>query len=274
MLLLKLTKNANNGSIFFKLPPNPYQYKGKTKREVSRKNINLELDISDLVDWYVYFDFADDSFNAIIDLVKEEDVIIDIGANIGMVSLLCAQRAGTNGKVFSFEPDLYNRKKFLRNLSLNKNLNIDIIPKAVGEKKGKVEMKVLSENNRGRNHVVTSLEKNAIDLITLDEFVFSKSLKKIDLIKIDVEGYEMDVLAGAHKTLITYFPVLVIEVDEEHLVKYGTSAAKLTNYLENIGYNLSEAVTNKKVTSKDDFKDCHFDLVATKLKHTISFNGR
>lgn len=262
-MIIPFTKGAAFGSFFFKIPPNPYQYPKNSYRKVLRNGISLFLDISDVVDWSIYFDFEDKTFQEIERLTKKGDTIIDIGANIGYVSLLCSQKTKANGKIYGFEPDRYNRDKFKKNSSLNTDLAVEIVPMAVGAKRGWVSMDVRKSHNRGMNQVIENLDRQStsVELITLDEFVTSKSITKVDLIKIDVEGYEMDVLKGGENMLTSFLPKLVVEVDDKNLIQYGSSAFELIALLEKKGYSLYNADTKKTVSSQDNMSNCHFDIV-------------
>ena len=84
-------------------------------RKVSRNGINFVLDLSDLVDWWIYFGFRDLGRMELFSKVKKGGIVIDIGANIGEVSMNFAKLAGPNGRVISFEPNRSNYKRYERN---------------------------------------------------------------------------------------------------------------------------------------------------------------
>ena len=81
-----MTIGKEFGKAITKFPPNHYQYKTGTIRRVERDGIQYELDLSDLVDWYIYFGFKEPSRMILYKLVKDGSIIMDIGANVGVWS--------------------------------------------------------------------------------------------------------------------------------------------------------------------------------------------
>ncbi|HEY4799779.1 MAG TPA: FkbM family methyltransferase, partial [Bacteroidia bacterium] len=119
--------------------------------------------------------------------------------------------------------------------------------------------------NRGGNRISTKniIDAETIQIKRLDEVKEVRSLSKIDLIKIDVEGYELKVLKGAETILRTFKPTLFIEVDNNNLSEQGDSASLLITYLNHLGYNkIINAETNTIVTPAIDFTNCHYDIIA------------
>ena len=99
------------------------------------------------------------------------------------------------------------------------------------------------------------------DKASLDSFIEERGLPRVDLIKIDVEGYELHVLQGARETLARLRPVMFIEVSNFNLCEQGTSAQELIAFLEAAGYLLEDAETRRSVCSTDDLGDCFFDVI-------------
>ena len=128
--------------------------------------------------------------------LKEGDVVIDLGANIGYYTLMAAEIVGDKGKVYAFEPDPTNFKVLTKNVKSNKYKNVVLINKAVSDtsKKGKL---YLSKTNIGSHQIYDSKEERAtldIELVSLDNYFKDK---KIDFMKMDVEGSEGKVFLGA-----------------------------------------------------------------------------
>jgi len=259
-ILVKLTINKEFGTLVSKLPPNNYQYKKHSIRNVSRNGINYYLDISDLVDWFIYWGFQDVSMKKLYSLIREGDFVVDIGANVGAVTLNAAKLVGDKGRVFSFEPDSQNFSRLTNNLNLNNFKNVVLVNMAIGDKIGTGFIKVINKSNLGMNKISIN-SGTAISIITLDDFIKREKVNRVDLIKIDTEGYEMHVLKGAIQTLKTFKPKLFIEIDDNNLKEQGASALELIKYLENLGYKLTNAETDKEVNAKQDFSNCHFDMI-------------
>jgi len=145
----------------------------------------------------------------------KEGIFLDVGANVGKYSVIIGNQLGKNGKVFAFEPEPSNLKAFKKNLKLNKLINVSIIPLACSDKKGRLKL-YLNENNSGGHSLI---EKQThfigVEVDTLDNLIEKYKIKKVDLIKIDVEGGEVGVLTGAKKILRKDHPKIIFEAWNE-----------------------------------------------------------
>lgn len=262
-ILVNLTDGKEYGTFFTLLPPNHYQYKSPTIREVTRRKVKYHLDLSDAVDWFIYFGFKEQSREKLLALLKDGDIVLDIGANIGDVSLQSSRIVGDKGVIYSFEPDPINLNRFKLNEKLNQFKNIKLFNFGLGNKNGKYSIVIRDNSNRGMNFLTESLNNNEqyCEIKILDEFVLENCINKIDLIKIDVEGFEMKVLEGAAKTIEGFKPKLFIEIDNQNLIKQGSSAKDVMKFLEKYNYNIFHAETNEMYNSMMDFENCHFDIV-------------
>ncbi len=162
-------------------------------------------------------------------VVKEENIVVDLGANIGYFTLLAAKIVGPKGKVFAFEPEPKNYSYLVKNIELNNYNNVMTFQKAVSDKNGKTNLFLCSYDtghhtinqysgveaySRGRKVEEQSIE---IETVTLDTFLKDKA-NHIEVIKMDVEGAEMLALLGMDKTLkqnqnikifVEFFPLLI-----------------------------------------------------------------
>ena len=246
-----------------KLAPNPYQYPADSFRILERNGIRMKLDLSDYIGHYTYFGFEDISFNKLLELCKPGATVIDVGTNVGW-TLLNLGRLSQTGSVYGFEPDPYNYRLCKENVSLNKLNNISLFPLGLSDVNAQLNMEVRAPSNRGGNRISTSSKGSyKVDVIRLDDFEATKSANRIDLIKIDVEGYELHVLKGAVGVLRQHHPVLFIEVNDNNLAYQGHSAKELIGFLNDIGYrNIISADDGQTVTASDNFVNRHFDLIA------------
>src|SRR6185369_17454681 len=236
-----------------------------------RNDIIFRVDISDYIGHYIYFGFKDPSINSLFDLVNPGDTIYDIGANIGFTLLNFAKLTGAKGYVFGFEPDPVNFSQCTQNIGLNNFQNIEVHNFGLGKEKSQNKLYVDSENNRGGNRILTDetgtgKEFSIINVISLDEWVTDRNPFKIDLIKIDTEGYEMNILSGSQQTLARYAPILFIEVDDNNLRLQGHSAKLLIEFLITMGYQVQRSDNNNQVDLSTNFLNCHFDVVCRKVK--------
>lgn len=170
-------------------------------------------------------------------IIKKGDIVLDIGANIGYFTLIFANIVGETGRVFAFEPDPTNFDLLKKNVEINGYQNVVLEQKALSNKIGKADL-YLSKTNMASHRIFKAGDKRRsieIDVITLDEY-FKNFNKKINFIKIDVEGVEPAVIQGGLKTLekqdkihimIEFFPLWIkkfgIEPKEflEMLTKYN-----------------------------------------------------
>ncbi len=151
--------------------------------------------------------------------IASGDVVADVGANIGLMTIFMAGKAGPSGKVFAFEPSPGNVSLLQKNISANNLKNVEVIPKAVSDKSSKIKL-FLSDFNLGDHRIydpeksIKELDMNGavydkivsscrgaleVEAVALDDF-FRQALK-LDFIKIDVQGAEALVLAGMEKIL-------------------------------------------------------------------------
>ncbi len=266
--LRKLVRGKDTKALVSRLVPNNYQYPPNTVREYHYNGIRLRLDIHDYIGHWLYFGFRDISHEKLLSLVKPGDLVLDIGTNVGTTILQLAKRVGKNGMTFGFEPDPINFEVCQRNLDLNDRSNIFVEQIGLGSQTSKVTLVVDTESNRGGNRVgmaKNGQESNEISIQRLEDWVISQAISGIDLIKIDVEGYEMEVLKGAESVLTRFRPILFIELDDNNLNQQKSSAVELVHFLESMNYSIVQSETNKRVTQTDDFSKCHFDIVCTHL---------
>jgi FkbM family methyltransferase len=263
--LASQTRGKSPNQLVSKLVPNPYQYPIPSFRELKRDGLTLRVDISDYIGHYLYFGFTDEGMTALFALCRERFTVLDIGANIGWTVLNLARLAG-HGKVIGFEPDLYNFERCSENLRLNNFKNAEVFNVGLGAHAGRVNMQVRTPSNRGGNRIAPqgSGASHLVDIVRLDDFPPARDLTRIDLVKLDVEGYELHVMKGAEALLRKHRPMLFIELDDNNLRDQGDSAEDLIHFLLDIGYRrIAHAEKKSPVMASDDFRGCHFDLIAT-----------
>lgn len=227
-----------------RMAPVNTDYPHPSHREVTREGINYRLDISDYQDWIVYWGLTTDRPTDVFPLIGRGQVVLDVGANLGDVALKAAERVGQDGRVFAFEPDPVSFAKLTDNLKRNQFANITAANIGLGEAAATLTMRVNSAGNRGGNVIGTKEgdeETFPIAIETLDGFVERQGLSRVDLIKVDVEGFEMSVFRGARQTLRRFRPRLFVEVVDSHLRRHGSSSADLVAFLRDSGYRIRQA---------------------------------
>jgi len=162
------------------------------------------------------------------DLVLPGQIIYDIGANIGFMSLFFAKRAGSNGHVFAFEALPENVVRLERNIELNEMRGrITMVQAAVQDQSGLVDFylgpsdgmgKVEGSAGRSASEYKTSIR---VEGVAIDEFIFTSGNPIPDIVKMDIEGGEILALPGMERLLRLNHPILLVEL-------HGPDAAKLT----------------------------------------------
>lgn len=153
------------------------------------------------------------------DLIEPDTNVIDVGANCGAYAYAIC-RLIDNGHVYCIEP-LDDLAEIIKKASVRLNLPITVLTCGLSSERGRKELYVPYENGR-RIHACASLnptkkagEKHEIELRKLDDITAGLE-KKVSLIKIDVEGHELEVLKGGINTLKVHRPNLLIEIEERH----------------------------------------------------------
>jgi FkbM family methyltransferase len=252
------------------VPPN-YLYPPGLQRTAVIDGIHLKLDISDTVGHSSYFAINEPAQLVMYHYVKRGMNIIDVGANIGATTLSLAKRVGLSGEIFSFEPSPYNYKLAHENISLNNFSNIKLINQGLGDQKTTAFLYNVNTNNRGMQRLLkndsenSSYEKSSVQIDTLDNSMNNLSIPSPSFIKIDVEGYEYNVLLGGKGTILKYKPALFIELDDNNLREQGSNAKELIQLIKQFEYKIINAATGIIVDENTNFINCHFDILCTPL---------
>jgi FkbM family methyltransferase len=240
--------NVNIGKSFFKI----YHYGYQIENDLFWSGINGNWEKQSLSLW--------------AELCKHSEVILDIGANTGVYSLV-AGSVNSKAKVFAFEPSREVSIKLCKNVGANP-FNIQVLKKALSNKKGTASFYDKSDHNytgslnenSGSNTIAYEVETE-----TLDNFIEEYGLT-VDLIKIDVEKHEPEVLEGFKKYISVQQPTILIEILEEEM------ARKIQPILKDIPYlyfNLNEDGHIKKVSTLTKSDDYNFLICREEIAKNI-----
>ena len=177
-------------------------------------------------------------------LIKKGDTVIDVGANIGTISLALTKRLGKLGKCHAIEPHPRIYKYLKNNIALN-NLEqqIETYHVALGENEKTV---LFSDQSDDSNNQVSENGPINIEVKKLDDIV---NLANIQLLKIDVEGYEYEVLKGA-KNIAMNSKLIYLECIPELLEKYNAGEEQLVSLLKKYGFKVFQVKGEKLIENK------------------------
>lgn len=175
--------------------------------------------------------------------VKPGMIAVDVGANIGVHSLVLADCIGDSGKVHAFEPSAAF-ERLSNNIALNRfQSRFQLNRCALGETDGKIELFFCPPGHEAYTsagkplHDLSQGRKFEVDLLTLDNYCRFHNIPRIDFMKMDIEGYEVAVLNGCKALLKTKsIRVLMFEVNDVCLQNCGYSGEDLFNLLHAAGY--------------------------------------
>jgi FkbM family methyltransferase len=148
-----------------------------------------------------------------------------------------------------------------KNVELNSFRNIKLFKKALGSKTDSLHLYKLERNNPGANRIfyehVAESKHEVVEVCALDGFI--SEFPRVDLLKIDVEGFEMYVLNGALASIQKWKPILYIELAEINQRQHGFSSIQLMEYIENLNYDVKDARTMQSIDkSRTDY---HTDIL-------------
>lgn len=145
-------------------------------------------------------------------MIRESDVVFEVGAHHGFMTLQLAQMVGPEGRVVAFEASPHNAEILRKNLAANEVRHVTVEAQAVGASVGRTRI----SQDYNASVVVKGYAQREVGLATLDQFAHLRPT----VLKIDVEGYEVEVLRGARAILATR-PKLAIELHVRELAQYG-----------------------------------------------------
>ena len=178
---------------------------------------------------------------------KIGDTVVDVGANIGYYTVLLADKVGKNGKVYAFEPDKTNFEILVKNIKENNLENVVAINAAVGKEEGELKLHKSEENfgdhklyedkptlpslKKGGKTVITLEDTETVKVVNLDKYFGNE---KIDLLKIDTQGWEPEVIEGAIELIKKNKPVMFLEYSPASYKLAKLNGKRMMNFLRKI----------------------------------------
>ncbi len=212
-----------------------------------RSGIKWNLDLSEGIDLSIYLfgKFERSTSAAIQRLVLPGAIVFDIGANVGAHALPMSRLVGEKGRVYAIEPTDWAFKKLSQNLELNPSLKLSLIPMNMlfSDLKSEIPKSIYSswKLEAGVEHHIHGGRLNSIadaESTSLDVVVKRLGLKKLDFIKLDVDGFELKVLEGGVQTLTEMKPKIILEVTPYTLEEQGDSLELLLEFFKKLNYRI------------------------------------
>lgn len=188
------------------------------------------------------------------DVVTPGSVCLDVGAAAGIYTVALAQLAGPDGEVHSVEPLSIAHPLWRRVLGARQRPNVRHHALALSTEPGRSNMSVPVGRHGGHvtgrsflaNHTsgigsnaeFAGQEEVSVEVDTLDGLVKRAGLRRLDFIKIDVEGGELAVLRGGEQTIAEFRPAMLIEIEARHITRYQHSAEDVVTWLTSRGYTM------------------------------------
>lgn len=229
------------------------------RRVVTRRGVTYELDLDEAIDLslFLFGGFQSHLVEGPLVPLPADGVVLDVGANVGSLALRFARRVAA-GRVYAFEPTHYAFGKLTRNLALNPELAPRVVavqtfvsahagaPPAAG---AYASWSVAPGAGAGHPlHGGTFRSAEGVGAVALDDFCRANGLARVDLLKIDTDGHELDVLEGARETLARHRPAVLFEAGQYLLEERGTRFERFFDLFEPLGYALVDASRGRPVT--------------------------
>jgi FkbM family methyltransferase len=169
------------------------------------------------------------------EILTKDMTVLDIGANIGYYALM---EAKVCKRVIALEPDMDNFRNLSKNIGINEYKNIQPYLMAAGDKDGTLEFALSKVPNWHRVAVGGEKDVVIVPVSKVDTFLNKMGKPKIDLLRMDVEGYEYNILEGARETIKRDRPMMFIEIHRDLMKNFGYSAVKLFKLLAEYDYSV------------------------------------
>ena len=203
--------------------------------------------------------------------------VLDVGGHHGLYTLLASTRVGNAGRVIAFEPSSRERAILAKHVRINRRKNVTIEKMAVGSERGRGELFVVEgaedgchslrpPNTESRSH------KGEVEVTSIDEYLVAKNISRVDFLKLDIEGGELDALKGARGLLSNGVrPVVLAEVYDIRTEPWGYKSKEIVRFMEELGYRWNTIKEGGQLEGTDSSSEV-FDanLVAVPKERLLS----
>jgi FkbM family methyltransferase len=226
-----------------------------------RDQVRWMLDLREGIDLALYLGVYERATAAAIRrLVRPGSVVLDIGANIGAHTLPLAKLVGETGRVHAFEPTAFAHSKLRANLALNPELERRVVAEQLmltdADGAGPAQeiyssWPLTARENLHAKHQGELKSTAGARAVRLDDYLAGAGVARVDLIKMDVDGFECHVLGGAPKLLASR-PIIIMELAPYVLVERGRSLQELKRILDAAGYKLEHETSGAPLPAQSE----------------------
>jgi FkbM family methyltransferase len=205
--------------------------------------VRMRLDLGDRIQRLEAFRaYERRELSLVRSILRPGDVVLDVGAHVGYYALHAARAVGVRGAVHAFEPVPANATRLRENVELNDFLNVTVNEVAVGAAAGRARFGIVTiKGESGWSSLLVAGRETArdveLDVVTLDGYAVENGVKDVAMIKIDVQGNELDVLRGTRGLLAESGPDVLCEAETYWLEATGRSPAELLGFMRALGYH-------------------------------------
>jgi FkbM family methyltransferase len=198
---------------------------------------------------------------------------LDVGAYHGIYSVIAARRLGSQGHVTAFEPSARERRRLGLHLQMNSS-HVSVEPYAVTSQAGSFRFFTVASGFTSMNSLVfpptdNPVRETNVHGICLDEYLASKAIAKVDLIKVDIEGGELDAFRGARHMIEVVRPLIICEVLDWVTRPWGYAAREIVTFLSGLDYqwfDFCDAGTLAVHVERDEYPDVRNYLAVPREK--------
>lgn len=245
------------------LPPE-YTYPKGTWRRVFKDGMEYRLDISNVVEYWTYFEFDNPGDIELDALIGKDHIIVDVGAYTGLRSMDFA-RLAPHGTVVAFEPDPDTFEQLAAHIRTNGLDRVKAFNLGIGAEQREEQLYRMVDANPGMNRIMKNAEVTGdhgsvqVKITPLPPVLEKLGIDRVDVIKVDTEGFELEVLEGCEEVIDRHHPILFVEVDNDNLRANGSTATELVEWIRRKGYRVKVAGSEAPLPA--DLTHCHFDIL-------------
>jgi FkbM family methyltransferase len=232
----------------------PFTFRGKARllhalcpkegeQTVKIFGYSIDLDLSDYIQRSIYLNtFEQDESTWVKGYLKRGMTFVDVGANVGYYSLMAASLVGTEGKVLAFEPSPYAFGRLATAIRKNSLAQVQVAQVGLSDVSGELQLYMPKTSG---NHTPSMIANDGgapinVPVRRLDDYLMAAKVDHVDLMKIDVEGFEPNVLRGTESFLKTgRISAILCEFNNYWLEANNTNSSRLCKEIIQHGYRLA-----------------------------------